>query len=170
MQQKPSEVVLGRTRFETALQVRPDDIDMNQHVHGSRYFDYVLAARYDQMERCYKMSMEEFLARGLGWFVQTAHIEYKRQLGLGERFIVKTWVQEILATGVRVDFEILKLPARKISCEGYFNYALIDMATSFISSEGPSAKTRSQSYTASATEACPPRTSSGSLHRHFGNM
>ena len=32
----------GRTRFRTPLRVRPDDIDMNQHVHGSRYFDYVL--------------------------------------------------------------------------------------------------------------------------------
>ena len=30
------------TRFETELQVRPDDIDMNQHVHGSRYFDYTM--------------------------------------------------------------------------------------------------------------------------------
>jgi len=55
-----AQIQLGRTRFETEMQVRPDDIDMNQHVHGSRYFDYVLAARYDQMERCYKMPMQEF--------------------------------------------------------------------------------------------------------------
>ncbi|MGY0035466.1 acyl-CoA thioesterase [Pedobacter sp. NJ-S-72] len=37
--------------FETALKVRPDDIDMFNHVHNSKYFDYVLAARYDQMEQ-----------------------------------------------------------------------------------------------------------------------
>ena len=72
------------SRFETELQVRPDDIDMNQHVHGSRYFDYVLAARYDQMARCYKMAMDEFTAAGLGWFVKTSHMEYKRPLCLGE--------------------------------------------------------------------------------------
>jgi acyl-CoA thioesterase FadM len=111
------------------MEVRPDDIDMFQHVHASRYQDYVLAARFEQMKRCYKMSMEEFLARGLGWFVQTAHLEYKRQLGLAEKFVVATWVQEILATGVRVDFEILKLPTRKVACSGYFNYALIDLST-----------------------------------------
>lgn len=58
---------LGKTKFETELGVRPDDIDMNQHVHASRYQDYVLAARYDQMARCYKMSMEEFFKAGLGW-------------------------------------------------------------------------------------------------------
>lgn len=116
------------SRFETELEVRPDDLDMFQHVHASRYQDYVLAARFEQMKRCYKMSMEEFLARGLGWYVQTAHLEYKRALGLGEQFIVRTWVQEILPTGVRVDFEILKKPTRKVSCSGYFSYALIDLA------------------------------------------
>lgn len=117
------------SRFETVLEVRPDDIDMFQHVHASRYSDYVLAARFEQMKRCYKMSMEEFLARGLGWFVQTAHIEYKRALGLGEKFTVRTWVQEILPNGVRVDFEILKNPIPKLACCGWFSYALIDLNT-----------------------------------------
>jgi acyl-CoA thioesterase FadM len=117
------------SRFESEMEVRPDDIDMFQHVHSSRYQDYVLAARFDQMKRCYKMSIEEFLARGLGWFVQTAHLEYKRQLGMAEKFVVRTWVAEILATGVRVEFEILKLPTRKAACSGYFDYALIDMST-----------------------------------------
>ena len=69
---------IAGTKFSSELQVRPDDIDMNHHVHASKYFDYVLAARYDQMARCYKMSMEEFAALGLGWFVRASHIEYKR--------------------------------------------------------------------------------------------
>src|SRR5437763_10636019 len=94
-------IVAGRTQFETELQVRPDDIDMNQHVHGSRYFDYVLAARYDQMARCYKVSMEEFVQAGFGWFIKTAHVEYKRPLLLGESIVVRTWVEEIFRTGVK---------------------------------------------------------------------
>src|SRR5881392_2649831 len=96
----------GRTKFETELQVRPDDIDMNQHVHGSRYFDYVLAARYDQMARSYKMSMEEFLSAGLGWFIKTAHLEYKRPLRLGDQLLIRTWVVEIARSDVKVSFEI----------------------------------------------------------------
>jgi len=51
---------MSGTKFETAMLVRPDDIDMNRHVHGSRYTDYVLAARYDQMARCYRMPIEVF--------------------------------------------------------------------------------------------------------------
>src|SRR5690349_19308032 len=105
---------LRRTRFETELQVRPDDIDMNQHVHGSRYFDYVLAARYEQMARCYKMSLEEFTQAGFAWFIRTAHLEYKRPLGLGDRMLVRTWVEEMLKDTVRVRFEIMNKSTGKL--------------------------------------------------------
>jgi len=122
-------MTLGRTKFETEMQVRPDDIDMNQHVHGSRYQDYVLAARYDQMARCYQMSMEEFIKLGLGWFTSIAHIEYKRPLQLGDRFIVRTWVEEIFKDGVRVDFEIIKQPRGKLACSGWLHYTMVNLAT-----------------------------------------
>ena len=82
----------NRTIFESEMDVRPDDIDMFQHVHASKYQDYVLAARFDQMKRCYGISMEAFMEKGLGWFVRDFSIEYKRSLGLGDRFKVKTWI------------------------------------------------------------------------------
>jgi len=121
-------VPLGFSRFETELNVRPDDIDMYQHVHGSRYFDYVLAARFDQMARCYGMSMEDFAKRGLGWFARTAHIEYRRALRMGDSFVVRTWIDEIVADGVRVQFEIDRRPIGKRICDGWFQYTLISLA------------------------------------------
>jgi len=123
-----SEVAFGRSKFETELQVRPDDIDMNQHVHGSRYFDYVLAARYDQMERCYKMSMQEFIQAGLGWYIKAAHLDYKRPLRLGDRFIVRTWVDAIRRSEVAVKFEIVR-PNSKLCCDGCFDYSMINLQT-----------------------------------------
>ena len=119
----------GRTKFETELQVRPDDIDMNRHVHASRYLDYVLAARYDQMARCYKMPMEEFLEAGLGWFTRTGHIEYKRPLRLGDVFTVRTWVQDMLRDGVRVEFELIKKSNGKLVCDGWFIFTMVTMTT-----------------------------------------
>jgi acyl-CoA thioester hydrolase/thioesterase-3 len=117
------------TKFETEMQVRPDDMDMNQHVHGSRYMDYVLAARYEQMARCYQMSMEEFIRLGYGWFVRTAHLDYKRPLGLGERFVVRTWVAEVFKDGVKVQFEILKQKTGKLACDGHFDYTMVNLKT-----------------------------------------
>ena len=120
---------LGRTKFQTKLQVRPDDIDMNQHVHNSRYFDYVLAARYDQMSRCYGMGMEEFLQLGFGWVVKAAHVEFKRPLNLGDSIIVTTWIEEIFRDGVKVQFEIARKANGKLCCDGYFDYTMIRLAT-----------------------------------------
>jgi acyl-CoA thioester hydrolase len=118
---------INGSRFSSELQVRPDDIDMNQHVHASKYFDYVLAARYDQMARCYKMGMDEFVARGLGWFVRASHIEYKRPLKMGDGFIVTTWVSEISDDSVKVQFEIAKKTNNKIAADGYCVYTLVSL-------------------------------------------
>lgn len=122
-------MTLGRTVFETALAVRPDDIDMNQHVHASRYQDYLMAARYDQMERCYGMSMDAFVALGFGWFVHSFHIDYKRALKMGDRFRVLTWVEEFLGDGVVVRFEMKRDPGGKSCCSGWSRYTLIQLAS-----------------------------------------
>jgi YbgC/YbaW family acyl-CoA thioester hydrolase len=122
-------MTLWRTRFETELQVRPDDIDMNQHVHASRYQDYVLAARYDQMARCYGMSMEDFTKAGFAWFVKTAHVEYKRALGLGDWFLVRTWVEDIARADVKVCFQILRKTTGKLCSDGWFDYTLVNLQT-----------------------------------------
>jgi YbgC/YbaW family acyl-CoA thioester hydrolase len=116
------------SRFVTELQVRPDDIDMNRHVHNSRYFDFVLAARYDQMERCYKMPMEEFVAKGYGWVVRTAHVEWRRPLGLGDKILITTWIDEVQKHGVKVGFEIKHVDGW-LSCRGYFQYVMIMIET-----------------------------------------
>ena len=120
---------LGRSKFESEIQVRPDDIDMFQHVHNSRYFDYVLAARFDQMGRCYKMTIEEFVKAGYGWYVATAHMEYRRPLKLGNSMIVRTWVDEITEKGVKVRFEIWRKDSDAVSCDGYFDYVLVSLKT-----------------------------------------
>ena len=117
------------SKFESEFQVRPDDLDMNAHVHNSRYFDYVLAARYDQMARCYGMPMEEFIRRGFGWVVQEAHIFYKRALGLGEKFIVQTWIDEVLNDGVKVKFEIRRKLNNKVCSDGTFHYTMVDLTS-----------------------------------------
>ncbi|MGV8878676.1 MAG: acyl-CoA thioesterase [Sphingobacteriaceae bacterium] len=115
--------------FESDFRVRPDDIDMFMHVHNSKYFDYVLAARYEQMERCYGMSMEEFLKSGWGWVVRTAFVDYKRALTLGEAFIVKTGILSIEDKGCRVQFEIVSNKTKKVCCDGWFDYVMIDIAS-----------------------------------------
>ncbi len=120
---------LGKTRFETALQVRPDDLDFFRHVHSSRYLDYVLAARFEQMERCYGLSMQAFLARELGWVVKVSHFEYRRPLGMAEHFVVGTWVEEIRGSDAEVRFEIKRREDGKVAALGWCVFTLVGLKT-----------------------------------------
>lgn len=115
------------SKFESELSVRPDDIDLYQHVHSTRYLDYVLAARFEQMDRCYGMSMQAFADLGLGWFMTSAHLQYKRPLGWGDRMTVRCWIEHFTDTGCRVAFEIDKKPTGKRSCDGYCDYTLVNL-------------------------------------------
>ena len=117
------------SQFTSEFKVRPDDIDMFNHVHNSTYFDYVLAARYEQMETFYKMPMEEFLNQGFGWVVRSAFVDYKRPMGLGDRFSVLTGIESINSKGCRVKFEIKILKTGKIACDAWFDYIMIDIST-----------------------------------------
>ncbi len=116
-------------RYDTELAVRPDDIDLYQHVHSTRYLDYVLAARFDQMERCYGYSMQEFARQGLGWFMNSATIHYRRPLGLGDRMRVTTWIETLGETGVKVGFLICNIATQKTVCDGVTDYTLVSLAT-----------------------------------------
>lgn len=117
------------SRFTTTHKVRPDDIDMFNHVHNSIYLDYVLAARYEQMELFYGMSMEKFLEMGYGWVVSSVQIDYKRPLGLGDHFSVETGIIEINNKGCRVTFDITNLKTKKTSTSGWFDFVMIDLKT-----------------------------------------
>lgn len=113
--------------FETELRVRPDDIDMFQHVHNSKYLDYVLAARYDQMDQNYGMSMDKFIERGYGWVVKSVHMNYKRSLTLGDYFLVRTGVDTMDERGCRVKFTITNKANHKLCCDGWFDFVMIDL-------------------------------------------
>lgn len=115
------------TAFETEITIRPDDIDLNNHVHNTKYLDYVQAARYEQMKNNYKMSMEEFHSLEYNWVASTAHIEFKRALTLGDKIIVRTQLKSYSGAQVTVNFWIVKKENQKIAAEGYLVYTMISL-------------------------------------------
>ena len=117
------------TRFTSELPVRPDDIDMFQHVHNSRYLDYIQAARYDQMINCYKMSMEEFMIMGFGFVVKRAELNFKRPLIMGDVMLISTQVREFDGSDIKIDFEIVNKKKEKVCCDGVMLYTMINLKT-----------------------------------------
>ncbi|GBD87411.1 long-chain acyl-CoA thioesterase FadM [bacterium BMS3Abin03] len=115
------------TIFSSEIKVRPDDIDMNNHVHNSKYFDYVQAARFEQMINNYKMPMEEFLEMGYNWVTSAAYIEWKRELKLGETAIVKSQMGSINGAQCKVNFWIEKKETGKLVAKGNMTYTMISI-------------------------------------------
>ena len=120
---------MSYAHFTSEIPVRPDDIDMNQHVHSSRYMDYVLAARHDQMDRCYGMSMDEFIKLGYGWVIAEGHLNFKRPLFLGDVALITTNIHEIKEMECTVHFSIKRKKDNKLSCDGWFRYTMVDATT-----------------------------------------
>ncbi|MFI5336497.1 MAG: acyl-CoA thioesterase [Opitutales bacterium] len=117
------------SKFETEMPVRPDDIDMYRHVHSSRYMDYVLAARFEQMERCYRMPMSEFEKQGYGWFMAATQMNFRLALALDDRFVVRTWIEKFTLIGLRVQFEIDRKSDGRRCCDGWFDYVMVSVET-----------------------------------------
>ena len=115
-----------KIKFDTEISVRPHEIDYNGHVHQSVYLDYVLHARVDQMERYYKMPIEDFFKRGYSWATKSTAIRFHRPLFFNDKTIVRTWIEEIKKTSVKVCFQIMKKETEKICADGEAVYVLID--------------------------------------------
>ena len=113
--------------FSSEIIVRPDDIDMNNHVHFSKYLDYFLAARFDQMGRCYKLSMNQFIEMGYNWVASNMSINYKRALLLGDTAIVKTQLDSFSGAQVKANFWIYNKTTQKFIADGYGNFTLINI-------------------------------------------
>ena len=113
--------------FESEIAIRPDDIDLNNHVHNTKYLDYVLAARFDQMIKNYKMTFKDFEALGYGWVVSDTFIEYKRALTLYDKILVRTQMGTVNGAQCKVNFWIVKKENNKIAAQGYLTYTMVSL-------------------------------------------
>lgn len=117
------------SKFESEITVRPDDIDMNNHVHYSKYLDYLLAARYEQMGRDYKVPMEEFIKLGYSWVASKVEIEFKRALMLNDTAVVQTQIESYSGAQVIVNFWIYKKNPMKIAAQGKVAYTMVSITS-----------------------------------------
>ena len=115
--------------FETEIIVRPDDIDMNNHVHNSKYLDYIQTARFVQMRDNYKVPMEEYIDKGLNWFASEVHLTYKRALKFGDVALVKTQVDEWSGAQVTINVWVYNKATNKIAAEGKMLYTLVSLSS-----------------------------------------
>ncbi|HOJ06263.1 MAG: acyl-CoA thioesterase [Ignavibacteriota bacterium] len=115
--------------FETEIIVRPDDIDMNNHVHNSKYLDYIQTARFIQMRDCYKVPMEEYFERGFTWFASEVQLKYKREMKFGDIAVVKTQVDQWSGAQVTINVWVFNKSTNKVCVEGKILYTLVSISS-----------------------------------------
>jgi acyl-CoA thioester hydrolase len=79
------------TLLESKMKIRFHDCDPFNHLNNSRYIDYMMTARTDQLEAFYGIDFFK-LARetGISWVVAETHISYLAPAFLAEEVVIQT--------------------------------------------------------------------------------
>jgi len=84
--------------------------------------------RYDQMRKDYKVPMEEFIERGYAWVASATNIQFKREIKLGDKVIVRTQLDSFNGAQVTINFWIvIKKEHEKVAAEGRGVFTLISI-------------------------------------------
>lgn len=108
--------------FQKTIQVSASDLDDQNHVNNLRYMEWVLEVSESHWVKQTTAETRENFA----WFVMDHYIKYKQQAFIGEKLILKTWVESCgrLKSVRRVD--IIRESDQKIIVEAKSTWVFID--------------------------------------------
>jgi YbgC/YbaW family acyl-CoA thioester hydrolase len=76
---------------ESKAKVRFHDCDPFNHLNNSRYIDYIVAAREDQLLEIYNLDIYQLLQKqGIGWVIAQTQISYLHPAYLMEEITIQT--------------------------------------------------------------------------------
>jgi len=85
--------------------IRFTDCDPFNHLNNSKYLDYFLNAREDQLSEHYKLDLYKLAAeRGIGWVVSEHQIVYLKPANLMETVLIQTRLISFNEKEVTVEF------------------------------------------------------------------
>lgn len=108
--------------FQKTIQVSASDLDDQNHVNNLRYMEWVLEVSESHwVKQTIEQTRENF-----AWFVLDHYIKYKHQAFIGEKLILKTWVESCgrVKSVRRVD--IIRESDQKIMVEAKSTWVFID--------------------------------------------
>ena len=90
---------------ESKSVVRFPDCDPFNHLNNSKYIDYFLNAREDQLSAHYKLDLYKLAAeKGIGWVVSEHQIVYLKPATLMETIVIQTRLISYNEKEVKVEF------------------------------------------------------------------
>ena len=82
--------------LESKVKIRFHDCDPFKHLHNSRYIDYIVTARGDQLLEYYNLDIYKLAQeQGIGWVAAQTKISYLAPAFLMEEVTIETRLQEL---------------------------------------------------------------------------
>lgn len=128
---KKLERVGGESRsailYQEDIDVRFSDLDPYGHVNSKHYIDYVLASRWLFLARTVKFTIEDCLAKGLGFYLIRSEIEYKLPISKVDKVRVQSYTSHLDRVRLTVTFEIVDPGTEKLLySRGQLEFAIMD--------------------------------------------
>jgi YbgC/YbaW family acyl-CoA thioester hydrolase len=89
----------GTPVSETEIEVRSYELDSFGHVNHAVYLHYLEHGRFQAL-RDWGFPYESLVARGWGVYVVRIEVDYVKEARLGQRLLVRTWVQDFRRTSM----------------------------------------------------------------------
>lgn len=119
-------------KYVTEFTPRFSDFDLQGILNSRQYIDLLNEARFDQMNRCYKYPIEEYVKQGLHWVAASLSFNFMSPIYPGRKVLVFTQVVNIEGPKACVEFSFETNSSdgsRKIHATGKAEYVLINIKT-----------------------------------------
>lgn len=129
--QKLSNLTVFNKKPESRLMIRFQDCDPFRHLNQSRYLDYFVNAREDQLRENYGLDIFRFaMENGHGWMVTKNQIAYLRQVLVNETVIIQTHIMDFDESNISVEMLMWDEGKIKVKALLWATFAYVDLKTS----------------------------------------
>ena len=111
------------------IPVRFADLDPYGHVNATHYLDYVVSSRWLFAKEELSIIADDFIKKGVGFFMTESSVEYKRGINGVQRIFVTSHVSKVEGNFKFVSFKIQSQDRLKTFCTGELKFAIMDLST-----------------------------------------
>jgi acyl-CoA thioester hydrolase len=115
----------GLQVFEIPIEVRPQDIDDNDHVNNVVYLKWI----FDVALAHWNVSAPDDMKAAYGWVATRHEIDYRREALLGDPIVARTWIGTVDSRRFERLTEIVRTSDDHVLCRGRSIWTLLSRET-----------------------------------------
>lgn len=116
--------------LESTTVVRFQDCDPFQHLNNSRYIDYFINAREDQLLQFYNFNMYDVMRQtNHGWVVSKTQVAYLSPAVMQEQLIIRTRLIRLTENSLVIESVMLNQEAKRLKAFSWIELTYVNLQT-----------------------------------------